>query len=286
MIDLHIHTTYSDGTFTPEEILKKAENLDVKLLSITDHNSVDAYQDLKKAEVRNVFSGEIITGVEFATTLFGQVVEILGYGFDPEPVAKFIEEKYGNLEDYMRRELHMIYSTYEPLGVIFSKPESEFSVKEYGSAKRFVFGDLAREENKRFFGDVSNQTRFGGFIRREIYNPKSPLYMDYGKLLPSPAEIIEVIHRAGGLAFFAHCFIYTERIWGNLEEALDNLSVDGLEGWHPAFTSEQSAELMEFCNQKHLLLSGGSDYHGHSHQQLGNPQIDCSKVYEWAQRYY
>lgn len=288
MIDLHIHTTYSDGSMTPVEILQEARSLGIQMLSITDHNSVDAYRDLQKKDIRNVFSGKIITGVEFATVVFGQVVEILGYGFDPVPIAKFVESAYGDKADYMRRELHFIYSTYQKLGMHMRKQEREFSVAEYGSAKRFVFDELVREENKKFFLDVAHQKSFKGYIRGEIYNPESLLYVDYSKLLPSPSEIIETIHKAGGLAFLAHCFLYTDQIWNHLDEVLEDESLDGIEVWYSAFNDEQTAYLEDFCRRKHLLMSGGSDFHGRNRPKipLGNPKINASEIYEWSKRYF
>lgn len=288
MIDLHIHTTYSDGSMTPVEILQEAQSLGIQMLSITDHNSVDAYQDLQKKDIRNVFSGEIITGVEFATVVFGQVVEILGYGFDLMPISKFVESAYGDKADYMRRELHFIYSTYQKIGVHMCKQESEFSVAEYGSAKRFVFDELVREENKKFFLDASNQKRFKGFIRGEIYNPESLLYVDYSKLLPSPSEIIATIHKAGGHAFLAHCFLYTDQIWNHLDDVLETIPLDGIEVWYSTFTDEQTASLEEFCRRNYLLMSGGSDFHGRNRPKisLGNPQINVSKIHEWCKQYF
>ena len=288
MIDLHIHTTCSDGSMTLVEILQEAQSLGIQMLSITDHNSVDAYRDLQEKDIRNVLSGEIITGVEFATVIFGQVVEILGYGFDPVPIAKFVERAYGDKEDYMRRELHFIYSTYQELGVHLCKQESEFSIAEHGSAKRFIFDELIRAENEKFFLDTSNQKRFKGFIRGEIYNPESPLYVDYSKLLPSPSEIIETIHRAGGLAFLAHCFLYTEAIWNHLDKVLANVPLDGMEVWYSTFTDEQTASLEDFCRRKHLRMSGGSDFHGRSRPKipLGNPKINASEIHKWSKRYF
>ena len=288
MIDLHIHTKYSDGSMTPAEILKEAQSRGLHIISITDHNSVDAYQDLLKKEIRDFFSGEIVTGVEFATVLFGQTVEILGYGFDPALISEFIQKEYGKKEDYMQRELHFIYSTYQRLGVHLRKQESEFSVAKYGSAKRFVFDELVRPENEKFFLDAVHQKNFSGYIRGEIYNPESPLYVDYSHFLPSPSKIIEAIHRAGGLTFLAHCFLYTEQIWNNLDAVLDNAPLDGMEVWYSTFTDEQTARLEEFCRCNHLLMSGGSDYHGRIRPDipLGNPKINVSEIHKWINRYF
>lgn len=71
MIDIHTHTTYSDGSFSVKELLEEAERTGLSLLSITDHNTIQAYQELDNANTRNLFSGFIIPGVEITTTYKG-----------------------------------------------------------------------------------------------------------------------------------------------------------------------------------------------------------------------
>ena len=284
MIDLHIHTTHSDGSMNPIEILRKAETLGIKLLSFTDHNSVGAYAELKNADVRQVFSGNLIHGVEFTTTVRGQVVEILGYGFDYEVIEKYIENRYGNKKDYFQQEMHLIYSTYKERGIHLYQCENDFSVEKYGSGKRFVFEDLVRPENEKFFKDATNQKNMRGYLRGEIYNPESQLYVDYTRLLPSASEIVEVIHRAGGVAFLAHCFLYTEHIWSRLDEGLCELLLDGMEVWYPAFSLAQMETLKKFCTEKKIFMSGGSDFHGQLRPEisLGNDHIEAEEISKWV----
>jgi len=84
MIDLHTHTTHSDGKQTVSQLLKKAEQQNLKIISITDHQSVGAYTELRDPKIRALFSGKIITGVELNFQHNGLQNEILGYGIDPE----------------------------------------------------------------------------------------------------------------------------------------------------------------------------------------------------------
>lgn len=287
MIDLHIHSVHSDGSEKPQDILKLAEAMGVKLLSITDHNTVAAYQELQKDDIRKVYSEELVTGAELATVLFGQVIEILGYGFDPAMLEGFIRKAYGDQEDYMQREVRLIYSAYQKLGVQFSRQMSEFSVKEHGSAKRFIYQDLKQEKNRQFYLEDSNRNKFKGFIRGEIYNPESMLHVDYSRLLPSPAEVVDAIHQAGGTAFLAHPFQYTDAVWNHLDKVLSEVSLDGVEVWYSGFSDEQVLYLQEFCKREKLLMSGGSDFHGKNRPKvlLGNSQIDPLSIYHWAMRY-
>ena len=84
MIDLHVHTVNSDGDFTTKETLIEAEKKGVKILSITDHNNINAYEDLKKLPVKELFSGKIIIGTELEFAKDGRLFDMLGYGFNLE----------------------------------------------------------------------------------------------------------------------------------------------------------------------------------------------------------
>ena len=80
MIDLHTHTTRSDGKMSPIEVLKKAEEKGLTHFSITDHNNVDAYSDI--ADYKKYFSGKLISGIEPDCIYRGRLIELLGYDFE------------------------------------------------------------------------------------------------------------------------------------------------------------------------------------------------------------
>ena len=94
MVDLHIHTTESDGHDTPKEILEKAEKLKLSIISITDHESINAYNILDKEDVSKIFSGKIIKGIELKSCYDGRIVDILGYGINPKIINEYLEEVY------------------------------------------------------------------------------------------------------------------------------------------------------------------------------------------------
>ena len=108
-IDLHTHTTKSDGTFLPNELLELAENQNISILSITDHESVDAYYDMD----RNLFTGKIIPGIELRTSCFGVAIELLGYGFDIDKMKETIQKyHYKNTEELDAYMIHLAYEQY------------------------------------------------------------------------------------------------------------------------------------------------------------------------------
>ncbi len=80
MIDLHIHTTNSDGDFSTIEILKEAELKGIKYLAFADHNNINAYSDLNKLDIPSIYSGTIIIGVELEFCYKGRLFDMLGYG--------------------------------------------------------------------------------------------------------------------------------------------------------------------------------------------------------------
>ena len=134
MIDLHCHTTNSDGTWTVEELLKKAQEINLEVLSITDHDSVKSYFEIQKnRELQNVFKGKIINGVELNCVFDGIKIEALAYDFDifdendglaqrgsfiidPEGKIVVYEVNAGNVgrnADELLRRLHACQFVYE-----------------------------------------------------------------------------------------------------------------------------------------------------------------------------
>lgn len=82
MIDLHMHTTYSDGTESCTTVLKKCQEKNLNYISITDHNTALAYKELETLDVKSLFSGKIVPGIELNTKALNIPIEILGYGID------------------------------------------------------------------------------------------------------------------------------------------------------------------------------------------------------------
>lgn len=94
MIDLHMHTTYSDGSNTVEEVLEKAEKLKLEIISITDHDNCKAYKELKNEEIRSKFSGKIIPGIEIKCSYGKRLIEVLGYNIDTDKMQDWADEYY------------------------------------------------------------------------------------------------------------------------------------------------------------------------------------------------
>ena len=146
-------------------------------------------------------------------------------------------------------------------------------------------------QNYKFFLNEESITTASGFTRNEVYNPKSPLYVDESSLFPSLEKAIDMIHQSGGLAFLAHTFAYSPNIASELQNIIENYALDGLECFYTTFTEEQSNYLIQLCKERNLFMSGGSDFHGtrKKNHNLGtgrvNLNIDKNVVEPWIKNY-
>ena len=94
MIDLHVHTTYSDGADSLIEVLKKAEEMELSYISITDHDNCNAYKELKNIDIKKYYTGTIIPGIEIKCGYKGRLIEILGYKIDTEKMQDWADVYY------------------------------------------------------------------------------------------------------------------------------------------------------------------------------------------------
>ena len=261
MIDLHIHTTSSDGSDEPEDILMKAQELGLKYISITDHDSIGAYKKLEKININNYFNGKVIPGCEFSVVHKGKPIEILGYGIDLETIKstgivsdeKFLERENEYLKKMMGvcRNLNLKYS--DTLSIAGGKY----------FATQVMHADLRKypENEKHFSKEVWES--LNAFYRTCVNNEDSPFFLDQMKNYPTIQEATDLIKKAGGKSFLAHLYVY---FVDNYEEFLNSIvslkALDGIECYHSLHTMDRTEFLVDYCNSLNLYISGGSDYHG------------------------
>lgn len=291
MIDIHSHTTYSDGSSSVEELLNEAEKLNLSLLSITDHNTIQAHFELQNSNIRDKFKGKIISGIEITTTYKGETIEVLGYGFDLDTMQQFLNDNVLTFEEKQLKEYELIKNRYKDIGVIFDENNIQFNPRIESCRPAFAIEIKKYPENYKFFLNQESINTASGFTRGEVYNPKSPLYVDESSLFPSLGLAIEMIHHSGGIAFLAHTFAYSPNIANELLNIISNYELDGLECFYTTFTKEQSDYLVDVCKNRGMYMSGGSDFHGTRkiNHNLGtghgNLHIDEAVVDNWARNY-
>ena len=106
MIDMHLHTSYSDGTDSVVELLTKAESLNLECISITDHDNCRAYNELKNINIKDYYSGKLVQGIEIKCSYMGRLIEVLGYDYDLNKLNEWIDEYY---KDKQRKDLQIKY---------------------------------------------------------------------------------------------------------------------------------------------------------------------------------
>ncbi len=290
MIDLHMHSTLSDGSSTVDEILREAESKKLSLLSITDHDQIGAYDVLKNENHKGIFSGKIITGVEVTVTVDGELVEILGYGFDLDIFKQGVKKKFLTFKEYKIQEYNRILETYTAKGIKFKAGNIKF-MPEYESCRKALWKEIIRyPENVEKFEYPTSVDNYTRFSRDEFYNPKSFFYVDMCDTFLGFQETIDLIHKAGGMAFLAHPFIYSENVVARLQSIVDRYNLDGIECFYYNFTDDQTQFLLDFCDKNNLYSSGGSDYHGTIRPGdeigtgRGNLRVDPERISRWADK--
>ncbi|MBO5638803.1 MAG: PHP domain-containing protein [Oscillospiraceae bacterium] len=249
-LDLHMHSTVSDGTDTPPEILARARALGLGLFSITDHDAIKGCQIVQERLTEG--DPAFLTGVEFSCRDEEGQYHILGYGFDPEaePICRtaaishsyrmqkitarlaFLKENYGF--SLTNEEQAQLLSLDNP-----GKPHIANLMVKHGYAS-------SKEEAFRLYID---KIRFvNEFLR--------------------PEAAIQSIREAGGIPVLAHPSFGSgeQRIVGEeMDRRLKRLTAYGLEGveaFYSGFTEELRTEMLRFAEQYGLYVTAGSDYHG------------------------
>lgn len=292
MIDLHIHTNNSDGTDTVEELLRKAEKLNLEYISITDHDNCNGYEQLKKIDISNFFSGKIIPGIEIKCTYKGRTIEVLGYKINTEKMNNWLKEFYKNKQrDTLQiKYFNLLYDKCKQMGLTLSKKDKINWNPKNDWASFTIYSDLKKyEENKEKMPE-DMWTEFSGFNRKYCNNPNHILYIDKSEDYPTLEQTIQAIKNCSGLVFMPHLFIYkwVENKEEFIEELVNNYEIDGLECYYTEFTEEQTKYILDLCDKKGLYKSGGSDYHGMNKEKIslakgyGNLNINKKLIENWV----
>ncbi len=263
LVDFHTHTTYSDGQLTPRELINMACKKNIKILSVTDHDSIYAYNEL---DTMNIGDLTLIKGIEFSSDYKGKDVHILGYDFDSsngpllEYIAFFSEERKKRIlkmvhrcreEGYLISAEELLQSAGNPMATL-GRPHI---------AKLLVDHGYIKDINEAFETILSQ----GG----SCYVPKYKA---------DPKDILKLIHGAGGLAVLAHPVLI--RNDGYVLELL-SLPFDGIEVYHPRQSKEVQQLYLSYAMEKQLFITGGSDYHalqGRYPHELGEWSVTDTMV--------
>ncbi len=261
MIDLHMHTIYSDGTNTCTEILKKAQEKKLSYISITDHNTCKAYDELNNPETRGIFKGKIIKGVELNTKVLGIPIEILGYGIDTDYMNANLDKLYISKQERNKIEVERIYQICLDNNIeVGDRFIEDYNAEMYAS--KYLHQIITKNEKNKFLIDEESWNNSNIFYRKFMSNPDTLFFVNTDDIIPSFEKASNLVKEAGGLVFIPHIYEYRNNAEKILKYILDNYKIDGIECFYTTFTKEQSENLIRICNERNLLKSGGSDYHG------------------------
>lgn len=241
-VNLHLHSRYSDGAFKPKALLQTAVQNGLDLISITDHDTVEAYGHLPNGELPL----RLLPGIEFSSIWDNNDIHILGYGLDvknPELLKILIWMKNGR-----RVRAEKMLDNLARMGI---KVPLENVLKYAGDMQLIIRPHIAQAMVEGKYVNTK-QEAFEKYIGNE-----GPAYVP--KPILTPEEVIKYIHDAGGMAIVAHPGKLPSLKY--LDDFLKQ-GIDGLEVWHPEHSDDLKFHLAEFCEQNKLLQTGGSDYHG------------------------
>ena len=250
LIDLHIHSTYSDGTLSPCTIVDLAKKTGVQAIAITDHDTVAG---VAEAQVHGRKTGvEVIPGIEISSWLDNIPLHILGYRFRYKD--NNLQQRLHSLQEGRRIRNEKILAKLNHLGIDLTMAElTAFS--EHGQAGRPHIAQLLVNR-----GAVPTMEQaFKRYLRRgaAAYAERFKYYAD---------EAITMIREAGGIAVLAHPLTLDpglKAIPGLLQE-LQQLGLQGVEVYYPTHSSQTVRKLKKMAAELGLLITGGSDFHGNN----------------------
>ena len=219
MIDLHIHTTNSDGEFSVVQILERATSKGLNIISITDHNNINAYDELNNIDVKEIYNGKIVIGVELEFVYKGRLFDMLGYGIDlnVKKNSEIIKEGFvHSTVEGQAKILDELKSVCDKLGIKYSE-NLEITKPNYMANDVLVDDILKYPDNQNFLNSINIVDR-SSFYRKHFCEPSSPFYIDQTEGKKDIFYVTSLIHQAGGLAFLAHPFVYN---LPNIKETLD-----------------------------------------------------------------
>ncbi len=260
-VDLHIHTTASDGLETPEEVVARAAGQGLKAIAITDHDTVAGVDEAIRAGSR--FGIEVIPGIEINTNYKNSEVHILGYLLDYK--SDILLEQLGHIGKQREERIGKIVDRLNDLGVNIKMEEVLLTAGDSIVGRPHIARTLVAK------GVVSSTDRV---FDEYIGEGKIAFVPRYGL---TPIEAIGLIKRVGGVPVLAHPGLMNH---DGLIEELVVAGLQGLEVYHSDHTPEQSVHYRRLAVDHGLVITGGSDYHGAElkHRPMGSATVDYGSV--------
>ena len=244
--DLHIHTSFSDGKLTPEQIIEEAKKIGLTCIALTDHDTTEGIVHLYEGGLFPCKGLKIIPGLEMSADCPGHEVHILGYNIDiydsrlTERLTEVGESRWTRFGEIVAKLRQMRYEISEAdvLSVL-------------GDSKSISRSHIARVlVKKEYFKSV--REAFSALLDKG-----KPAYVPHFRL--GVDEIISLIKNSGGKAVLAHPKLVKSDV--KVLELIER-GIDGIEVFYPEHTDEDTERYLSFAKEHNLIITGGSDFHG------------------------
>ena len=266
LVDMHLHTTASDGSYSPVEVMQMVREAGVNVFSLNDHDTTAGVNEIQDKIPEEM---EFYNGIEFSCEIGDIKCHILGYSYDDEHPD--FKEALAAAESKRENKLAIrIEHLREVDGIELTNEEVEELESIPSAGKPHIANILMRR-------GVSG-------TRTEIINK----YLEFGVDNRIPAELaIKAIRASGGVAIWAHPLGGENEIHMNREEleekleVLQGIGIEGLECFYSRYDDREIAMLLEIAESRRLLVSGGSDFHGkNKNVEIGELGVSKSPVYD------
>jgi hypothetical protein len=256
--DLHLHTTASDGRWTPEQLIDQVQRAGIEFFAITDHDSLGSL--VRAAELVRDTGLRFLPGVEISSRLNGQTYHLLAFGFDAADPSlnAFVQAN----------EERLAWANHEAVQLLIRAGHA-ISMDEYDTytwdrsrggwkALNFLIDRGLCRDVRSYFGEL-----FGS----NLAHPEADF--------PPPDEVIEVVHRAGGEVILAHPGVpFYNGLDDRRLDQLVEMGLDGLECFATHHDEAITQRFLEYSRRRRLLITGGSDSHGgFAGRSLGHPVV-------------
>ena len=259
-IDLHTHSTASDGTLTPTELVHYAASKDLRAIALTDHDTTDGIEEALAAAEELSKDGiniEVIPGIEFSSEYRGKDIHIVGLyinihsDYFKRRIELFASSRVKRNEEMVKRlNAHGIPVTMHELEALYpSSVITRAHFAKYMYNKGYV--KSVKEAFDRYVGD------------------RCPCFVPRAKI--SPMRAVEIIRRSGGIPVLAHPILYGmgKSELGKLTAHLKDAGLLGIEAIYSTYNNSDERDIRSLANEYNLLITGGSDFHGQN-----KPTID------------
>jgi len=253
-IDLHIHSTASDGTLSPLEILRLAHELDLKAIALTDHDTVAGSKEALALNIPATLN--FLTGVEISAALPPSFAgsgsfHILGYAIDiNDPV---LNQTLKQLQQARKNRNPRIMEVLNSLGFKMTLNEVRQEVGDCQLGRPHIAQLMVKKGLVQSINEAFDKYLGQG----------QPAYVDKYRI--SAAGAIEMISNAGGIPVLAHPYLLqtkNDRILEELVVTLTRMGLKGIEVYYPEHTPRQTALYADIARRHRLLITGGTDFHG------------------------